>query len=164
MKASDAAEILGLAGEIDRAAVKVAYRQAAMRYHPDRNPAGAEMMQMVNAAYEALRDFAGELAAAPDQGEVTYPAAVNAALNAIIALAGLEIEVCGAWVWVTGATYLHRAELKAAGFRYASKKQRWYFRPEGWRSVSRGAFSMDDIRDKYGSSSPNFTPAERLAS
>ena len=62
------------------------------------------------------------------------------------------------------ASGAHRAELKAAGFRYASKKQRWYFRPEGWRSVSRGAFSMDDIRDKYGSSSPNFTPAERLAS
>lgn len=164
MKTSDAAEILGLSGEIDRAAVKTAYREAAMRYHPDRNPAGAKMMIIVNAAYEALKDFAGELGtAATVDSEVTYPAAVNAALNAVIALAGLEIEVCGAWVWVTGATYLHRAELKAAGFRYASKKQRWYFRPEGWRSVSRGAFSMDDIRDKYGSSSPNFTPAEQIA-
>ena len=164
MKTSDAAEILGLSGEIDRAAVKTAYREAAMRYHPDRNPAGTKMMVIVNAAYEALKDFAGEIAAGAQDSEITYPAAVNAALNQIIALAGLEIEVCGAWVWVSGSTYLHRTGLKAAGFRYASKKQRWYFRPEGWRSVSRGAFSMDDIRDKYGSSSPNFTPAERLAS
>ena len=163
MKTSDAADILGLSGEIDPAIVKAAYHEAALQYHPDRNPAGAEMMQMVNAAYEALRDFAGALAAVPDQGEATYPAAVNAALNAIIALAGLDIEVCGAWVWVSGATYLHRAALKAAGFRFASKKQRWYFRPEGWRSVSRGAYSMDDIRDKYGSSTPHFTPAEQLA-
>ncbi len=162
---TDAAVILGLSGAIDRAAVKVAYREAALKYHPDVNPAGAKMMVIINAAYEVLKDFAGELgAAAAVDGEVTYPEAVNAALNAIIALVGLEIEVCGAWVWVTGATYLHRAELKGAGFRYASKKQRWYFRPEGWRSVSRGAYSMDDIRDKYGSSAPNFTPAERLAS
>ena len=163
MKSSDAAEILGLSGMIDRDDVQQAYRRAAKEYHPDINPAGAEMMQIVNAAYEVLKDFAGELAAAPDQGEVTYPAAVNAALNAIIGLFGLDIEICGAWVWVSGATYAHRATLKAADFRYASKKQRWSFRPEGWRSVSRGAFSMNDIRDKYGSSTPNFTPAEQLS-
>ncbi len=155
--------ILGLSGEIDSAAVKAAYHAAALKYHPDRNPAGAEMMIIVNAAYEVLKDFAGVVVAAAQDGEFTYPEAVNAALNAIVALVGLNIEVCGAWVWVAGNTYLHRAALKAAGFRYASKKQRWYFRPEGWKSASRGKFSMDDIRDKYGSSEPNYTPSEQLA-
>ena len=161
MKIIDAAEILGLSGEIDQAVVKTAYRQAAKQYHPDVNPAGAEMMQIVNAAYEALQDFTGTLEAV-EASAVSYPEAVNVALNAIIGLFGLDIEICGAWVWVSGATYAHRAALKTADFRYASKKQRWYFRPEGWRSSSRGKFSMDDIRDKYGSSAPDFTPAERL--
>ena len=162
MKITDAAQVLGLVGEINPIDVKRAYHAAVQKFHPDVNPAGAEMMKIVNAAYETLRDYTGTIADAPEG--VAYPEMVNAALQAIIALVGLEIEVCGAWVWVSGATYLHRAELKSAGFRYASKKQRWYFRPEGWRSVSRGAYSMDDIRDKYGSSTPNFTPAERLAS
>ncbi len=161
MKTSDAAEILGLTGTIDRDAVRQAYRRAAKEYHPDVNPAGAEMMQIVNAAYEVLKDFAGTLEAAPETA-VSYPEAVNGALNAIVGLFGLDIEICGAWVWVSGATYAHRAALKAADFRYASKKQRWYFRPEGWRSSSRGKFSLDDIRDRYGSSAPDFTPAERL--
>ena len=62
------------------------------------------------------------------------------ALNAIIGLDGLDIEICGAWVWVDGETYRHRAPLKQAGFRFASKKKRWYFRPENWRSSSRGQY------------------------
>jgi hypothetical protein len=75
-------------------------------------------------------------------------------LNAIIGLAGLDIEICGAWVWVGGNTYQHRATLKAAGFSFAGQKKRWYFRPEDWRSTSHGTTSMDDIRQRYGSVRP----------
>ena len=163
MRHTDAAQILGLSGEITPADVKRAYRQAAMTYHPDRNPAGAEMMKVINAAYDALKDYSGEIdpETAAEDG-TSYPEALNEALNAIIALDGLEIEVCGAWVWVAGNTRSHRQALKAAGFFYASKKQRWYFRPENWRSASRGKFSMDDIRDKYGSTRPHFKQRSML--
>ena len=155
MKHTDAAQILGLSGEITPEDVKRAYRQAAMTYHPDRNPAGAEMMKVINAAYDVLRDYTGEIDPETETDGTSYPEALNDALNAIIALDGLEIEVCGAWVWVGGNTRTHRQPLKAAGFFYASKKQRWYFRPENWRSSSRGQYSMDDIRDKYGSARPD---------
>ena len=37
------------------------YRQAALKFHPDRNPAGAEMMKIINAAYDVLKDYAGEI-------------------------------------------------------------------------------------------------------
>ncbi len=57
---------------------------------------------------------------------------------------------------VDGKTYRHRVALKEAGFRFASKKKRWYFRPENWRSSSRGQYTMDDIREKYGSARPGF--------
>jgi len=55
------------------------------------------MMKLINAAYETLKDCAGsvETAAADVKGR-TYPEAVNEALNAIIGLAGLDIEICGA--------------------------------------------------------------------
>jgi len=82
------------------------------------------------------------------------PEALNDALTAIISLAGLIIEICGAWVWVTGDTYKHKAILKDNGFKYASKKKAWHFRPENWKSSSRGQASMDEIRGKYGSTSP----------
>ena len=153
MKQSDAAQVLGLSGQTTPDEVKRAYRQAAKKYHPDINPAGAEMMKIINEAFETLQDYEGELDnadTAPEQ-EGSYPEAVNDALNAIIALSGIEIEICGAWVWVGGNTYPHRSMLKEAGFRFASKKKRWYFRPEDWRSTSRGQYSMEDIRSKYGS-------------
>lgn len=154
MKPTDAAQILGLEGEITPQDVKCAYRHSAMTYHPDRNPAGAEMMKVINAAYDVLKDYTGEIQPEETPTGTSYPEALNEALNAIIALDGLEIEVCGAWVWVGGNTRTHRQALKETGFYYASKKQRWYFRPENWRSSSRGQYSMDDIRGKYGSNHP----------
>ena len=162
MKISDAAKILGLSGDVTTDDIKQAYRVAAMKYHPDRNPAGAEMMKIINAAFEALRDFNGDI---PDNEPGTtdeYPEAVNNALNAIFGLAGLDIEICGAWVWVSGETFKYKSVLKEAGFKFAAKKKSWYFRPQDWRSVSRGSYSMEDIRCKYGSSKPEHPSREAL--
>ena len=140
MKVTDAAKILGLSGLVTPDAIKQAYRQAAMTYHPDRNPAGAEMMKIINAAYDELRDYTGEIPASEQADDAaSYSEAVNDALNAIIGLDGLEIEICGAWVWVGGNTRTHRVALKEAGFRFASKKKRWYFRPSDWRSASQSS-------------------------
>jgi hypothetical protein len=64
----------------------------------------------------------------------------------------LTIEVCGTWVWVSGDTKPHREALKKSGFRWASKKAQWYFRPEDSKARRHnGSWSMDKIRSKYGS-------------
>ncbi len=152
MKITDAASILGLNGDITPEQVKTAFRLTAKKYHPDINPAGAEMMKVVNAAFETLKDYTGRVEA--EQNESTYPEALNNALMAIIALSGIHIEICGVWVWVTGDTYTHKAILKENGFRFASKKKAWHFRPENWKSRSRGQTSLDEIRNKYGSITP----------
>lgn len=161
MKISDAAQILELVGTVTPEIVKRAYRQAAMKYHPDRNPAGAEMMKIVNAAYDVLKDYSGDLEGNSSTEQAnqggSYPQAVMDALNAVFGLEGLDIEICGAWVWINGDTRKHRVILKENGFRYASKKKSWYFRPSDWRSSSRGNFSMDEIRERHGSTRPNIS-------
>jgi len=149
MKTSQAAEILGLApGEIDQVEVTAAYRRSAMLYHPDRG-GSTQMMQAVNEAYACLQAFSGTVTA-PDQAG--YGETLNDAINAIVALYGLSIEVCGCWVWVTGDTKTHKEALKDAGYRWASKKFAWYFRPEGWTG-GRGNWDMDKIRTQHGSQS-----------
>jgi hypothetical protein len=75
---------------------------------------------------------------------------LNAAINAVIDLDGLEIEVCSSWVWVTGNTKDHKPAIKDAGYWWAKKKLAWYFRPSDYNSKGRGKFTMDDIRNKYG--------------
>ena len=110
---------------------------------------------MVNEAYELLKEYSGNL---EDEGATVegtqYTGALSEALNQIIHLDGLNIEVCGAWVWVGGETYPHRKILKEANFNYSGKKKLWHYRPDDWKSTSRGSFEMDDIREKFGSTRP----------
>lgn len=149
MKREDAAKILGLNGNLDFDTIKAAYRRACSKFHPDRNPAGEEMMKAVNEAWETLKDFQGQV----DAGLQGFDDALNAILNELVTMAGLIVEVCGAWVWVTGDTKAHKEKLgkNGLGLYWASKKCAWYFRPEDWKSSSKGAWSLDTIREKHGS-------------
>jgi hypothetical protein len=130
MNIKDALAILNIQlDNVTQEDIKTAYRKAAAKYHPDHNPAGLEMMKLVNVAYDTLKDFEGK--AEPSQND--YGEVINQALNAIINL-GLNIEICGSWVWVGGDTKPHKEALKAAGFMWAVKKMLWYFRPENYKS------------------------------
>ena len=161
MKIEDAAKILGLDGELTKELIKKAYRLASSKYHPDKG-GSVEMMQAVNQAYEALKDYEGVV----KSGGVDYGDALNEAINKIINLEGIKIEVCGAWVWVTGNTKPYAKVLGrkegGAGFYYASKKKAWYFRPEDWKSSNRGNWSLDDIREKHGSEEVQTRKATKL--
>jgi len=161
MNIYDAAKMLGLDGEITPPETKKRYFTLLKEYHPDINPAGLEMTKMINEAFEALKDYEGNMK--KPENSANYGEEINAALNAVIDLAGLDIEICGSWVWVTGDTRTHRAVLKAAGFKYASKKKSWYFRPAGARTFSKGKLSLDEIRSKYGTSKPEFKRRAELA-
>ena len=57
----DAAKILGLSGDVTPEIIKTAYREASKKYHPDINPAGGEMMKLVNAAYDVLKEYSGAI-------------------------------------------------------------------------------------------------------
>ena len=69
----------------------------------------------------------------------------------ILDLEGVEIELCGSWIWVSGNTKEHKDLFKELGFYWAPKKFMWYWRPEEFKSYSRKSKSMSDIRNKYGS-------------
>lgn len=152
MKKTDAAAILGLSGELSPETTRAAWLAIVKRLHPDTNPdASPDLIKMVNAAYDVLRDESGtvEPGAAAGYGET-----LEAALNALRGLAGLEIEICGSWVWVRGNTREHKEALKAAGYRWSNAKEAWYFSPDGKRRFSRGSWDMAQIRNVYGSTRP----------
>jgi len=82
-----------------------------------------------------------------------YGEEFNEALNKVIHFQGISIEICGAWVWISGDTKPHWPKFKEAGFFYAPKKQQVYFRPKSYKARTKGqTLSMDQIRQKYGSS------------
>jgi len=152
MNIYDAAKIFNLSGVTTKELVKKRYLELCKKYHPDVNPAGLELMKLTNAAYDVLKDHEGD---APFKSEVNYGEALNAALGAIIEFKDLNIEVCGAWVWVTGNTKLHSSVLKAAKFKWSHTKTAWYFRPDDYKSFSRGKYNLDEIRTVYGTNKPH---------
>ena len=117
------------------------------------------MMKLVNQAFDVLKDFSGDV----KEQQADYGDLLNEALNAIINIHTLKIEICGAWVWVSGDTRNHKDTLKEAGYKWASKKKLWYYRPEGYRSSSRGSLDIDQIRAKYGSTTPTGSGYSQLS-
>lgn len=132
--------------------LKKAYKAAAMKHHPDRGGDTATM-QAINAEYSARFE---ELKKKQNAGE--HPTAESAGdfiqiLDRLFRLDGLEIELCGRWLWIGGETRKHKEELKAAGCRWSNNKKlwSWHFAEDGAKWHRGRQYSMDQIRRKYGS-------------
>ena len=73
-------------------------------------------------------------------------------IEQIKSIEGIKAEICGKWLWVSGNTRPHANTLKSVGLKFARKKSKWYWRPEGYKRTRRGkTMSMEYIRGKYGS-------------
>ncbi len=163
MNKQEAAKILDLTGELTKALIKKAYKKASFKFHPDRNPNGLEMMKSVNLAYAILKDFSGCIDSQANDDSQYLPANIINAINAIIGIDGLEVELCGNWLWVTGDTKANKEVLKEHSFRWSPKKVAWYLKPEGYKSKGRGKFSMENIRDNHGSKALKGASKKRIA-
>ena len=132
--------------------IKKEYRRLCFIHHPDKG-GETSVMQEINAEY-ARASANATRREQPDWTEAQYRTAatvaeeIREAIERIVTLQGLQIEICGLWVWVGGNTRVHKEALKAAGYKWASKKKKWYF-----AGVPAGGYgwSMDKIRSRYGS-------------
>lgn len=156
MNIQEALNVLGLSGDnVTEESLKAAKKKLSLKYHPDRNPNGAEIMKAVNAAFDFLEKHFDKIsqfksndpAACYDYGEE-----LSSVLEALNALTGVLFEVIGNWVWIGGETKEHKAALKELGCKWAPKKKQWFYRPEEHKCrFNRREHSLDDIRSKYGS-------------
>jgi hypothetical protein len=136
--------------EIDQ--LKKEYFKLAKKYHPD---AGGtkEQFQTLQLEYEVLLKkllSGSKLSQDQQANEIVLDEALRKAVDAIIGIPNINIELIGKWIWVSGLTFPVRNELGAAGFTWAPKKKMWYY--AGIESKGRGNLTMDEIKKKYGSS------------
>ena len=143
--------------------LKKEYRRLCMLHHPDRGGDAATMATINNEYDEAFcRMQRGETFGGTQQREES-PEAFRAVISRLVILEGLQIEVCGSWLWITGNTYPNREAIKAAGCRYSKNKSAWYWRPaESAEYRSHGKATMDEIRQKYGSQIVTGAPSNRI--
>lgn len=146
--------------------LKKEYRRLAMLHHPDVGGT-VEEMQAINAEYDALHEV---LKQAHNQQADEYhqttetPEEYREIIETLLRMDGLEVELCGSWLWIGGETRKHKEELKGAGCRWSSNKKLWYWRhaEEGHR-WHKGNKTMNQIRSKYGSQTFRSGGADRLA-
>lgn len=144
--------------------LKKAYRAEAKKAHPDCG-GSAEQMAEVNKAYEEASERITKSSGKPrneQEAERQASEAFKAALLKIIHLDGVEIEICGSWIWATGNTFIYRELLKEAGFWYSKNKKAWYWK-EGESRKMRGHYTMAEIRTKYGSDKVDNKTTQKLS-
>ena len=126
------------------------------KYHPDNTNGSTEATQEINAEYDNLfKALKNRHKNKTDTTDTTYNAnldkALREVLEKVINFEGINIEVCGSWLWLSGNTYTYKNTLKALNFKWASQKKMWYWHSEDYVRHIRKAVSMDFIREKYGS-------------
>lgn len=146
--------------------LKKQYKQFAVQYHPDR---GGKLkdMQEINAEYDELFKKLKNIHATTDGKYYNQETneSKNEFKNIIDKLINLNIsiEICGSWVWVTGNTYSYRDTLKSLKFRFSNSKKAWYYHADGYRKSSRKSYTLDEIRDLYGSETITQKPQLKLS-
>ena len=143
--------------------LKLQYKKLAFKNHPDRG-GKTEVMQEINSEYEQLlnriineaskdqyqdssENGRGFWSSRSEHSEVEKK--VKQAIDAIINLDGLDIEIIGVWVWVSGDTKQHKEKLKEAGFVWNRVQCKWVF--IGKKSNGRGRMTLDQMRELHGS-------------
>lgn len=136
--------------------LKKQYKTLALKNHLDRG-GNVEMMKLINAEYDSLFAKIKDTHKNKDGEVYTRENTETAAefkdiIDKLIKMEGLEIEIIGCFIWVSGDTKPHKDSLKAMGFRWRSKKKMWYKSPEGYKRYGKKEYSIDEIRGMYGTS------------
>jgi len=136
--------------------VRNRYDELSRVFNPKNSKEPNEMMKTINAEYDKLMLVMNESdPVEADKEKATVPEKIKE-LQEKADTAGLHLEICGTWLWVTGKTYNVKDTLKELGFRYSSNKLSWYYRQVDpkvgidHRSSNQEPIPLEMIREKYG--------------
>lgn len=130
--------------------LKKQYWKLARQYHPDFNDGKTnEEMKHINNEYELALQNLGKIKNKDYRVDEDYIIIVDETLK--LNMENVDIEVCGWFVYLWGETKPHKEELKKLGYRWNGKKVCWYWRPSWYTKRNRNSWSMDKIRETWGS-------------
>jgi len=148
---------------------KKLYKELARQHHPDMG-GDLRTMQEINAEYARFQAEGAKTEARERQRTAHADNRKSAAdfhdldevgeqirtmIEFALNLDGVEIELMGLWVWLTGNTKAHREAFKAwnetheTRWKWSPKKTAWYF--ASVPSFNRKDTTLDEIRNAYGS-------------
>jgi hypothetical protein len=134
--------------------LKKEYKKLALLHHPDRG-GETETMQAINNEYDELFPLLKNKHNSDNKNKNNQTSEniedYKNIIDVLIKYADITIEICGTWLYITGNTYNIKEQIKALGFYWGNAKKCWYLKPEGYISYKHKSWSMDAIREAYGS-------------
>lgn len=135
--------------------VKKTFHKLAMKMHPDNGGNAQEFVEMkqeFEKAFESLKNTHKNAKGETYTKESTENAGEFAEMiEKLIHIVGIKVEICGSWLWVSGDTKSCKDLLKEMHFHWSKNKSSWYFHFEPYRKRNNNKYSLDDIRNMFGS-------------
>lgn len=141
--------------------LKKAWLAIVRECHPDKG-GSVELCQLANSLYERLADGPFRFQAEPQEipeaeteaggfDADELPEETREKAYRFAGIPGLDLEIIGTWLWITGDTRANKDALKESGFRWSPRKAAWYFHAEQYRKHSKKRFTLDEVRAMHGS-------------
>lgn len=128
--------------------LKKEYKKLVWKHHPDLG-GNTETMQQINAEYDKKSKQIERGITENITEEI--PEKYRDIINGLVNFDGIDIEICGSWVWLGGNTKIYKDKIKELGFNWARKKGMWYWRTDENKIFNRKPMKIEEIRKKHGS-------------
>lgn len=112
--------------------LRQAYRKYALENHPDKHEEDeaekwTATFKRLQAEYDMLLSIRTRRQWKDEKTTYAREKTIQAMIDKAMKIPGVYIELCGCWLWISGDTFMQRARLRLAGFKWSKKKQRWYW-------------------------------------
>jgi hypothetical protein len=136
---------------------KALYRELVRKFHPDNGYTGDELKE-INVEFKIWwkshkdihQNAEGKTYTAEHETTETAEEFMEIISN-LSTLSGIEIEICGSWLWISGNTYPVRVQLSEFGCRWSRGKKKWYWTKTEYSGMKYKKPTMEEIRLRYGS-------------
>lgn len=137
--------------------LKKEYKRVCFELHPDRNKdrdTTAEFQEMQNEYEKKFNEVKNTFKNA--KGE-TYtkendetPEEFKDIIEKVIYMQGVDIDIIGSWLWLSGNTKSYKDQIKELKFRWSPNKSAWYFHEGGYRKKSKNNYNLDELKEMFG--------------
>lgn len=149
----------------DLDSLKKQYLKLAKKYHPDAGGTTIQFQELQNEyerLFKKLLNGSG-LSDEAKENEIEIDKEIRVIIDSLVNLENLNVELIGKWLWISGDTYPVKDVLKSAGLLFIKKAGVPYWVYKGSESAGRGKMSMEEIKNKYGSSKIDLKKTKKIS-
>lgn len=131
--------------------LKKLYKELARKNHPDFGGSVAAM-QAINAEYDSMINWFAKHGNKQEKEKASaeVPEKFRKIIEQLLKMPYIQVEIIGCWIWLSGNAALYLRKLQGMGFKYSTKQKRYYL-SDGISGGRASRYSMQKIREIYGS-------------